>query len=170
MEVNKQLRKQIVIEVFALGFLVFAIMYGIFAIGKDNSTVFSQDGMVIVYDTEKFKAIESFSDGEGLNTDGIKYTVTNNNTKEYSYKLVLYVNEEDKLLENIRVGIDDLYVEDLLDLDRYTSDSYILTETTLEAGYTRIHNIKMWYKLDVDQTIADKEIDYRLELVKEDKE
>lgn len=170
MEVNKQLRKQIVIEVFALGFLVFAIMYGIFAIGKDNSTVFSQDGMVIVYDTENFKAIESFSDGEGLNTDGIKYTVTNNNTKEYGYKLVLYVNEEDKLLENIRVGIDDLYVEDLLDLDRYTSDSYILTETTLEAGYTRIHNIKMWYKLDVDQTIADKEIDYRLELVKEDKE
>ena len=75
MEVNKQLRKQIVIEVFALGFLVFAIMYGIFAIGKDNSTVFSQDGMVIVYDTENFKAIESFSDGEGLNTDGIKYTV-----------------------------------------------------------------------------------------------
>lgn len=170
MEVNKQLRKQIFIEVFALGFLVFAIMYGIFAIGKDNSTVFSQDGMVIVYDTENFKAIESFSDGEGLNTDGIKYTVTNNNTKEYGYKLVLYVNEEDKLLENIRVGIDDLYVEDLLDLDRYTSDSYILTETTLEAGYTRIHNIKMWYKLDVDQTIADKEIDYRLELVKEDKE
>ena len=170
MEVNKQLRKQIVIEVFALGFLVFAIMYGIFAIGKDNSTVFSQDGMVIVYDTENFKAIESFSDGEGLNTDGIKYTVTNNNTKESSYKLVLNVNEEDKLLENIRVGIDDLYVEDLLDLDRYTSDSYILTETTLEAGYTRIHNIKMWYKLDVDQTIADKEIDYRLELVKEDKE
>ena len=168
MEVNKQLRKQIVIEVFALGFLVFAIMYGIFAIGKDNSTVFSQDGMVIVYDTENFKAIESFSDGEGLNTDGIKYTVTNNNTKEYSYKLVLYVNEEDRLLENIRVGIDDLYVDSLLNLDRY-KDGYVLNEATLDAGYTRIHNIKMWYKLDVDQTIADKVIDYRLELVKEDK-
>ena len=169
MEVNKQLRKQIIIEVFALGLLVFAIMYGIFAIGSDSSTVFSQDGMVIVYDNENFKAIESFSDGEGLNTDGIKYTVTNNNDKEYSYKLILYVNEDDTLLEYIRVGIDDLYVESLLDLDRYSKDGYVLTETTLDPGYTKIHNIKMWYKLDVDQTIADKEIDYRLELVKNNK-
>ena len=167
MEVNKQLRKQIIIEVFALGLLVFAIMYGIFAIGSDSSTVFSQDGMVIVYDNENFKAIESFSDGEGLNTDGIKYTVTNNNDKEYSYKLILYVNEDDTLLEYIRVGIDDLYVESLLDLERYSKDGYVLTETILDPGYTKIHNIKMWYKLDVDQTIADKEIDYRLELVKE---
>ena len=85
-------------------------MYGIFAIGKDNSTVFSQDGMVIVYDTENFKAIESFSDGEGLNTDGIKYTVTNNNTKEYSYKLVLYVNEEVITVKSLESG-------EVLDID-----------------------------------------------------
>jgi hypothetical protein len=168
MEVNKQLRKQIIIEIFALSFLVFSILYGIFAIGLEEATVFSQDGMVIVYDNESFKAIESFSDGEGLNTDGIKYTVTNNNSKEYSYKLILYVNEDKELLEYIRVGIDDLYVDSLLNLDRY-KDGYVLNEATLDAGYTRIHNIKMWYKLDVDQTIADKVIDYRLELVKEDK-
>ena len=61
-----------------------------------------------------------------------------------------------------------LYVDSLLNLDRY-KDGYVLNEATLDAGYTRIHNIKMWYKLDVDQTIADKVIDYRLELVKEDK-
>ena len=82
MEVNKQLRKQIIIEVCALGILIFSILYGIFAIGLEEATVFSQDGMVIVYDSEAFKAIQSFSDGEGLNSDGIKYTVTNNNNKE----------------------------------------------------------------------------------------
>lgn len=167
MEVNKQLKKQIVIEVLALGVLVFAIMYGIFAIGRDSSTVFSQDGMVIVYDNEAFKAIKSYSDGEGLNSDGIKYTVTNNNSNEYKYKLILRVDEDRELLEYIRVGIDDLYVESLLDLEKY-EDGYVLVDTTLDPGYTRIHNIKMWYKLDVDLTIALDEIDYELELVKEE--
>lgn len=168
MEVNKQLRKQIIIEVFALFFLVFSILYGIFAIGLEDAIVYSQDGMVIVYDDEKFKAIESFSDGEGLNTDGIKYTVTNNNDKKYSYNLVLYVNESEDLLKNIRVGIDDLYIYDLLELQQY-GNGYIVADATLSSGYTKIHHIKMWYKLDVDQTIVDKEIDYKLELVKVEK-
>ncbi len=167
MEVNKQLRKQIVLEVLALGVLVFAIMYGIFAIGSDSSTVFSKDGMVIVYDNENFKAITSCSDGEGLNNEGIKYTVTNNNSNESKYKLILRVNEDEELLEYIRVGVDDLYVESLLDLERY-EDGYILVDTKLDPGYTRIHLVKMWYKLDVDHTIALDEIDYELELVKEE--
>lgn len=166
MEVNKQLRKQIVMEVVALGILVFAIVYGMFAIGRDSSTVFSQDGMVIVYDTEAFKAIKSYSDGEGLNSDGIRYTVTNNNSNESKYKLILRVNEDKDLLEYIRVGIDDLYVESLLDLEKY-EDGYVLVDTNLDPGYTRIHLIKMWYRLDVDYTIALDEIDYELELVRE---
>lgn len=166
MEVNKQLRKQIIIEVCALGILIFSILYGIFAIGLEEATVFSQDGMVIVYDSEAFKAIQSFSDGEGLNSDGIKYTVTNNNNKEKKYKLVLKVNEDKKLLEYIRVGIDDLYVENLLDLEK-TKDGYILLNHTLKPGYTKIHTIKMWYKLDVDYSIALDEIDYKIELINE---
>ena len=168
MEVNKQLSKQIIIEIIALIILVFSILYGIFAIGLEDATVFSQDGMVIVYDGDSLKVMDSYSDGEGLSTDGIKYTVTNNNDKMYSYKLVLYVNEDDNVLENIRVGIDDLYVEDLVSLNKY-KDGYIVSEAVLSAGYTKIHNIKMWYKLDVDQSSLEKEIDYRLELVKEEK-
>lgn len=166
MEVNKNLRKQIVIEVFALGILVFAIMYALFAIGKDNNTVFSQNGMVIVYDNEAFKAIKSYSDGEGLNSEGIKYTVTNNNTKNKKYKLVLNVNEDKELLEYIRVGIDDLYIENLVDLEK-SDDGYILLMNELDPGFTRIHTIKMWYTLDVDYSLAIDEIDYSIELFDE---
>lgn len=166
MEVNNQLRKQIVVEVCALSILVFAVIYGLFAIGRNNSYVFSQDGMVIVYDNEDFKAIDSFSDGEGLNTKGIKYTVTNNNDKKYEYKLILKVNEDKALLDYIRVGIDDLYVESLLDLEKY-EDGYVLMDTSLDPGYTKIHLIKMWYRLDVDHLIALDNIDYDIELVKD---
>jgi hypothetical protein len=166
MEVNKQLRKQIIIEICALGILIFAIMYGVFAIGKDSSTVFSQDGMIIVYDNEAFKAIQSVSDGEGLNSDGIKYTVTNNNSDVKKYKLILKVNEDDDLLEYIRVGIDDLYVENLIDLEKYKG-GYVLFNYELDPGYTKIHSIKMWYKLDVDHEIALGEIDYDIELINE---
>ena len=141
-------------------------MYGVFAIGSDSSTVFSQDGMVIVYDNEAFKAIQSVSDGEGLNGDGIKYTVTNNNDVEASYKLILKVNEDDAILESLRVGADDLFIDDLLNLAKY-EDGYIVSSYTLKPGFTKIHTVKMWYKLDVDHTIAVDTIDYSLELVRE---
>ena len=115
MVVSKQLQKQIIIELFALVILVLSIIYALFAIDNNEGTVLSQDGMVLVLDGEEFKAIEILSDGEGLNIKPIKYTVTNNNDFDVSYKLVLKINEDKQILDYIRVGSDDLYIEDLLD-------------------------------------------------------
>ena len=46
-------------------------------------------------------------------------------------------------------------------------DGYIVSNYTLKPGFTKIHTVKMWYKLDVDHTIAVDTIDYSLELVRE---
>ena len=91
---------------------------------------------------------------------------SNNNDKEVSYKLILKVNEEEAILESLRVGADDLFIDDLLNLAKY-EDGYIVGNYTLEPGYTKIHNVKMWYRLDVDHTIAVDTVDYSLELVRE---
>ena len=166
MIVNKQLQKQIILEVVALVILAGSIVYAIFALGSNGNNVLNKDGMVMVLDGGEFKAIESLSDGEGLNGEPIKYTVTNNNDVDVDYKLVLKINEDKELLDYIRVGTDDLYIEDLLDLEKY-EDGYVVYEGSLNPGFTKIHSIKLWYKLDIDHTIALDEIDYSLELVRE---
>lgn len=166
MVVSKQLQKQIIIELFALVILVLSIIYALFAIGNNEGTVLSQDGMVLVLDGEEFKAIEILSDGEGLNIKPIKYTVTNNNDFDVSYKLVLKINEDKQILDYIRVGSDDLYIEDLLDLE-ILEDGYVVASGMLNPGFTRIHTIKLWYKLDANEVDVSNKLDYSLELVRE---
>ena len=129
-------------------------------------TVLGQDGMVLVLDDEKFNAIESLSDGEGLNSEGIKYTVTNNNNFDVTYKLILKIKGDKDVLEYIRVGTDDLYIDDILNLVPYEG-GYIVSSGKLRAGYTKIHTIKLWYKLDVDESKIFEDIDYSIELARE---
>jgi len=66
MVVSEQLKKQIIIEILALIFLIGVIIYAVFAIhkSKDNK-ITSIQGMVIVIDDEKMKDITKGSDGEG---------------------------------------------------------------------------------------------------------
>ena len=77
MIVSEQLKKQIIIEILALIFLMGVIIYAVFALqkSKDNK-VSSIHGMVVVIDDSKMKSLDKYSDGEGLETEGVKYTVT----------------------------------------------------------------------------------------------
>ena len=166
MIVSKHLQKQIILEIGALIILIGSIIYAFFAISNHGSNVLGQDGMVLVLDDEKFNAIESLSDGEGLNSEGIKYTVTNNNNFDVTYKLILKIKGDKDVLEYIRVGTDDLYIDDILNLVPYEG-GYIVSSGKLRAGYTKIHTIKLWYKLDVDESKTSEDIDYSIELARE---
>ena len=73
MVVSDQLKKQIVIEIIALIFLVGVIIYG----------------MVIVIDYKGLKSLKKASDGEGLEGEGVSYTVTNNNSVKKQYELLI---------------------------------------------------------------------------------
>ena len=166
MVVSKQLSKQIVIEIIALIFLMGVIVYAFFAIEKSNqNNISSQDGFVIVLDDEEFTSMEASSDGVGLESKGVTYTITNNNSESRTYKIVIrpsVVDEE--VLKQVRVSIDDLYVESLTDLERYNGD-YVLDTYTLGAGYTRIHLFKYWYKLDSSEDVVNTKIDFEYKLV-----
>ena len=48
MEVSKQLKKQIIIEIFALLFLIGVIIYAIYAISFNENNIMNQNGMVLV--------------------------------------------------------------------------------------------------------------------------
>ncbi len=168
MVVSDQLKKQIIIEIIALVFLVGVIIYAFFAIKKNESNnITTQDGMVIVIDHKNIKSLKKASDGEGLEGEGVSYTITNNNSTKRKYELLLIpdVHNED-LLNQIRVSVDDLYVENLTDLAR-SSGAYIIATNELGAGYTKIHVIKAWYKLNTDDDIAanDVHFDYRINVL-----
>ena len=168
MVVSDQLKKQIIIEIIALIFLVGVIIYAFFAIKRnDSNSITTQDGMVIVIDYKNNKKLEKASDGEGLESDGIVYTITNNNSVPKKYELLLIPDvHNDELLNQIRVSVDDLYVEDLADLAR-SSGAYIIAVNELDPGYTKIHLIKTWYKLNTDEDLVKNNVhfDYRINIV-----
>ncbi len=169
MEVSKQLKKQIVIEVIALLFLIGVIIYSAFAINKaKENQVTAMDGMVIVLDDTKLKPLEALSDGAGLERDGTTYTLTNNNDRNVKYKIVVVPDVHDeKVLNQIRISVDDLYIEDLKDLERLNG-GYVIATNELNSGYTRIHLIKSWYKLDTKEDVISRNVKFEYRLVRED--
>ena len=167
MVVSEQLKKQIIIEILALLFLMGVIIYAVFAIqkSKDNK-VTSVQGMVIVVDDSKLKTMSKRSDGEGLENDGVKYTVTNNNEGAIEYDLVVIPNiHDDDILDQVRISTDDIYVSTLTELPR-SGGGYILTSYTLKPGYTKIHLIKFWYKLGASDDILKNDLQFEYRLVK----
>ncbi len=152
MTVNKVLKKQIVIEIIALLFLVGSICYAFFAINRGQATkVIEYQGFVSVLDDTKQTPFKHLSNGEGLSQEGITYTVTNNNKETTMYKVIISPNLLDEaILSKVRIGVDDLYVYELEDLTKY-GNGYVLITNELEAGYTKIHNIKIWYSDEVEE-------------------
>ena len=168
MVVSKQLKKQIIIEILALIFLIAVLIYAFFAIKKnEESKITNLDGMVVVVDDTNVDKIKGLSDGEGLSLDGTTYTITNNNKNKVNYKIVLVPNVHDeKVLKQVRISTDDLYVENLTDLERL-SGGYVIASSALDFGFTDMYLIKYWYKLDSDQEVLDEDIDFEYRLVKE---
>ena len=162
---SKILGKHIIIEVIALAFLIFAIIYASYAIKKSqDNKVESHDGMVTVLDDSNFQGLKISSDGEGFQQKGITYTITNNNEDIKEYNVVITPNiHNDAILSQIVIGLDDMYTISLNDLKR-DNGGYILTTHKLKPGYTKIHLIKMWYKLDSKTKVSkhNVEFDYRI--------
>lgn len=167
MEVSKQLKKQIILEIIALLFLIGVIIYAIFAINVSDNNITSQNGMVLVLDKSNFKDLVICSDGEGLNNEGTTYTITNNNSKEIEYKVVITPSIKDKeVLKYVKVGSDDLYTSSLIDLEKY-EDGYVVSSMLLESGYTKIHLFKYWFDLDAPKDILNNKISFEYEVVME---
>lgn len=168
MVVKKELKRQIIIEVIALIILFAVIIYAFFAIEKSNrNKINSLDGIVTVLDESKFTRIVSSSDGKGLESGGITYTVTNNNETLVSYKIVAMPNiNDDELLNQVRIGVDDIYIKNLVDLERHNG-GYVIYSGELNPGYTKVVLIKSWYKLDTPDKIANKDLTFTYEIVKQ---
>ena len=59
-----------------------------------------------------------------------------------------------------------IYISDLSSLDR-NQGGYVLGLKVLNSGYTKIHSIKYWYKLDTDKDLLKENVkfNYKIELV-----
>ena len=83
-----------------------------------------------------------------IDVDGITYAVTNNNSNDRNYNILISINEDDEdILNNIKISVDDIYIFNLSDLEK-KDEYYILYSDTLKAGYTKKYVIKSWYKLN----------------------
>ena len=143
MEVSNNLKKQIIVEIIVLLLMAGVAIYAYVAINKNSSSsVVNDNGLVLVLDDSNFTELEKFSDGEGLEGDYVRYTVTNNNTVMKNLKLVVIPSIDDvKVLNNIRVGINDLYINDLTELEKI-GDGYVVDEFDLSPGITRNYLFK----------------------------
>ncbi len=171
MVVSKQLKKQIVIEVVALIFLIGVLIYAFFAIKKnEENKVTNLDGMVVVIDDSKVTKLKGLSDGEGLEEDGTTYTITNNNKRKVDYKVVIFPDiHDEEVLKQVRVSINDLYIEDLTDLERLNG-GYIIASNSLDSGFTDMYLIKYWYKDNSNKEVLEENIEFEYRLVKESEE
>jgi len=150
MRVVKVLKKRIVIEILSLSFLIFCIVYSSFSIKKSSSSnIESTDNFVAVVDDKKYDPVlKELSDGMSIDVDGITYAVTNNNSNDRNYNILISINEDDEdILNNIKISVDDIYIFNLSDLEK-KDEYYILYSDTLKAGYTKKYVIKSWYKLN----------------------
>lgn len=145
MKAAKIIKKRILIETISLLFLIVCIIYSSITIKKSNaSTVENNNNFVAVIDDKKYNSeLKKLSDGEGLQQDGIIYAVTNNNKKDKTYNILIKPDTEK--IDNIKISVDDIYIFNLNELEK-KDDYYILFTNTLEAGYTKRHIIKSWYK------------------------
>lgn len=151
MEVSNNLKKQIIIEIFVLLLMASVAVYAYFALGKNNnSTVVNENGIVLVLDDSKVTNLKKLSDGKGLEGDYVRYTITNNNSDMRDLKLIIIPSiKDEKVLENIRVGVNDIYINDLGKLEK-VEDGYLLDSFNLSPGVTRNYLFKYWYKLNTD--------------------
>ena len=149
MKASNILKRQIIIEVIALLILCGSITYAIFAIKKsERNEIASYDGVVTVLDDSKFVSPKKSSDGVGLDTDGVTFTVTNNRSEKVKYRLLISPNNHDsKVLDELRIGLDDVYILHLQDLER-EAGWYVLDLRELDPGYTKIHTIKVWFNIN----------------------
>ena len=96
MEVSNNLKKQIIVEIIVLLLMAGVAIYAYVAINKNSSSsVVNDNGLVLVLDDSNFTELEKFSDGEGLERDYVRYTVTNNNTVMKNLKLVVIPSIDD---------------------------------------------------------------------------
>ena len=169
MEVSSNLKKEIVIEICVLILMAAVIIYAYFAIGNNNnSNVINQDGFVLVLDKNKKNNLDILSDGEGLESDYVRYTITNNNSMVKKVKLVIIPDVDNKkVLDNVRIGINDLMVNDLVELEK-TDKGYVVDEFEISPGFTRNYLFKYWLSLDSDKDFSKEEIEFSYEIILEE--
>ena len=168
MKVSNVLKREIVFELLALIFFISVSCYALVSLkGQEKDSIASYDDVVTILDDKKFAGMDIISDGKALSNDGVTYAITNNQKDVINYEIVLYPNiHNEEVLKQIRVALDDIYISDLSSLDR-SQGGYVLGTKVLNSGYTKIHSIKYWYKLDTKKELLKEKVNfnYKIELV-----
>lgn len=169
MEVSNNLKKQIIVEIIVLLLMASVAIYAYVAINKNSSShVVNDNGLVLVLDDSNFTKLDMLSDGEGLEGDYVRYTVTNNNTVMKNIKLVVIPSiKEVAILNNIRMSVNDLYVNDLTEMEKL-GNGYLVDEFDLSPGITRNYLFKYWYKLDTKDEYFKRDVKFEYKIVIED--
>lgn len=169
MEVSSNLKKEIIIEILVLLLMAGVVIYAYFAIdSKNSSNVINNNGFVLVVDKNKNTALEKLSDGQGLEGDYIRYTITNNNSVVKKVKLVIQPSIKDtKYLDHVRIGINDLMVNNLTELEK-VDKGYIVDEFEISPGFTRNYLFKYWLNLDTDDKLVKENVQFNYEILIEE--
>ena len=83
-------------------------------------------------------------------------------------KLVIIPDVDNKkVLDNVRIGINDLMVNDLVELEK-TDNGYVVDEFEISPGFTRNYLFKYWLSLDTDKSFEKEDISFNYEIILEE--
>ena len=142
---------------FTLLFAALAVVITMNYIATNIQKVYVDNGFMIQINPKISKELDIISDVEGLNTKTSSVNITNNNTTEKKYQLVLTPLNDNE--NDIRIALDNVFVRSLSKFKK-EDNSYILTEYILPPQQTKIHNVKMWQ----DKKVQDKKINVNFNL------
>ena len=142
---------------FTLLFAALAVVITMNYIATNIQKVYVDNGFMIQINPKISKELDIISDVEGLNTKTSSVNITNNNTTEKKYQLVLTPLNDNE--NDIRIALDNVFVRSLSKFKK-EDNSYILTEYILPPQQTKIHNVKMWQ----DKKVQDKKINVNFSL------
>ena len=166
MKVSNVLKRELVFELLALIFFVIVSSYALFSLkGNDSEAIASYDDVVTILDDKNFMGMDIVSDGKALSNEGITYTITNNQKEVINYEIVVFpsIHNED-VLKQVRISLDDIYISDLSSLER-SQGGYVLGLKALNSGYTKIHSIKYWYKLDTNKDLLKEKLNFNYKIL-----
>ena len=159
-KINKEiLDHTISATIFTILLVGAAIVITFKYIDSSIQKVYVDKGFSIQISPKINKSLDILSDYEGLSEKNNLINITNNNSEDMNYQIILTPLSEDE--EDIRVALDKNIIKSLSNFEK-KDDYYILIDNILPASVTKVHTITMWQ----DKRVENKKInvDFKLDV------
>lgn len=136
----------------AIIFIIFAVILTVILtinlINNSVRSVYSENGLVIDMEPKINRRLDKLSDVDGLTSTTNKINVTNNDSVNKRYQILLSpINDYEK---DIRVSVNNMLIRYLANFEKDGND-YILMEDEVTPGHSVLNQVGMWQSIHSEE-------------------